>query len=752
MVRDSRKIAAILAADVVDYSRLMGADEAGTLAALAIRRAIFDRLVREFDGRVFGSVGDSLMAEFTSAVHAVECARAVQDAVASENTGIAPGKQMRLRIGVNLGDVIEGKDGVAGDAVNVAARLQAIAKPGGVLISGTVYDQVHLKVPARYVDAGTRRVKNIEEPVRTFEVLPASEGALGRIRAVVSHLASQRSVRIASMISALLAVAAVGLFWRDIPVPATGRTLGEVVQPASSAPPGSIAVLPFINMTGDPAIDYLGDGLAEELIHRLSGVPGLLVAARRSAFAYRGKDAPVGEIADALGVAWIVEGSVRRQGNVMRVNAALVERGSGANRWSNTYESSGNFFAIQDDIGKQVLTALKLVLESSPFDASAAGKPGSIAAYDLFLQGLAYLRQPRSAKTLDAAEAFFGRALAEQPDFARAQAGLCEAYVERYALERVPARVTAAEGACARAHALDSSAQEVHEAIGRLRLATGDAAEAEAAYRRALAIVPSSPDALIGLAKALAASDNPDDAERTYKQAIAVQLRYGASHVAYGTFLYSRGRNTEAIAAYEQATILMPDNPDAFSNLGVGYFLSGDFERAGRALKRALEIEPRRGGYTNYGSLQYYQGRYAQAEELFRKALEFAPEDNRLWGNLADAMRFDGKPVQAREAYRRALELADGELAINPKHAVNQALAAYYAIQLEERERARDGIAAALAEGDGDPYVHYYVALTELGLGDTQKAATHVQRAQELGYPKAMLKAAPELGDLRKTF
>ena len=336
MVRDSRKIAAILAADVVDYSRLMGADEAATLAALAVRRALFDTLVREFDGRVFGSVGDSLMAEFPSAVHAVECAQAIQGAVADENAAVTPGAQMRLRIGVNLGDVIEGPDGVAGDAVNVAARLQALAKPGGLLISGTVYDQVHLKIPARYVDAGTRRVKNIEEPVRTFEVLPAPRGPAARARAAFLHFTARRPVRIATIVAAFIAVAAVGLLWRDIPVPTTGRTLGALLQPGAGAPPGSIAVLPFINMTGDPAVDYLGDGLAEELIHRLSGVPQLRVAPRRSAFAYKGKDVDVRGIADALGVSYVVEGSIRRQGDVVRVNASLVDRATGTNRWSDS--------------------------------------------------------------------------------------------------------------------------------------------------------------------------------------------------------------------------------------------------------------------------------------------------------------------------------------------------------------------------------------------------------------------------------
>ena len=517
------------------------------------------------------------------------------------------------------------------------------------------------------------------------------------------------------------------------------------------ASPNSLAVLPFLNMTGDPANDYLGDGLADEIQHRLSRVQGLTVAARRSAFAFKGKADDVRDIADALGVAYVIEGTIRRQGERVRVIATLIDRSTGKNRWSYSYESTGDFFAIEDDIGTKVLAELGHVLGIDPESAPSQSRVGGVAAYDLYLQGLYYLRQPRSAKSLAAAEDLFRRALAENEGFARAEAGLCQAFVERFALERDPTRVAAAEEACERARLHDPDAQEVHEAIGRLRLATGDAAVAESAFRQALAIVPGSPDALIGLASALAAVGRVEDAEQAYRQAIAAQPRYGASHTAYGKFLYSRGRNKEAIAAYEQGTILMPDNPDAFSNLGVAYFLAGDFERAGRALKHALEIEPRRGGYTNYGSLQYYRGHFAEAEALFRKALEFAPADNRLWGNLADAMRFDGKPDQARDAYRRALELADGELTVNPNHAVNQALAAYYAIQLGDRERARKGIAAALPEGDGDPYVHYYVALAELGLGDKSKAVAHVRRARELGYPEAMLKAAPELGDLRNT-
>ncbi len=753
MQKDSRKIAAILAADVVEYSRLMGVDEQGTLATLRQRRAVFDELVREFGGREFGSVGDSLMAEFGSAVNAVSCALAIQERVAADNAPLPATRRMMLRIGINLGDVIEENDLVFGDAVNVAARLQALAKPGSVLISAAVWEQVHLKVKAHYVAAGLREVRNIAEPVRTFEVLPPEPaGFAGRVAAFIADLVSRRVLRAVAIGSAIGVALGLGLFWRHIPLPVAGGSLGELLDPAAGDPlPGSIAVLPFVNLTGDPANDYLGEGLAEELMHRLARIPDLRVAARTSAFAFKGKEITVQEIADALGVAYVVEGSIARQGDRVRVRAALAERATGTNRWSNSYEdNSGDMFAIEDQIGTQILTALELVLESRA--AQAQARPGSGTAYDYYLQGLSYLRRPRSARSLDAAEELFRRALAEQQGFARAQAGLCQAYVERYALERAPARVAEAEEACASARALDSDAQEVHEAVGRLRLVTGDALEAEAAYRQALALVPQSPDALMGLAQALAAGRKNTEAEQAFRDAIAAQPSYASAHNAYGTFLYTLGRAQEAVTAYERAAELTPDNPDAFNNLGIAHMLTGDFEQASRALARSLAIEPRRAGYVNSGNVEYYLGRYQSAQAMFRKAIELVPTDHRIWGNLADALRFDAQPEEARQAYRKALDLVEGELAVNPGHAINQAQMAYYAIQLGDAGRARRGIESALREGDEITYVHYYVALTELGFDDKAKALAHVRRARELGLPEVLLKAAPELGDIRTMF
>jgi class 3 adenylate cyclase/TolB-like protein/tetratricopeptide (TPR) repeat protein len=751
--RDSRKIAAILAADVVEYSRLMGADEAGTLAALKSRRAIFEELVREFHGREFGSVGDSLMAEFGSAVNAVSCALELQQRVAAANAALPQAARMQLRIGVNLGDVIEEKGSVFGDAVNVAARLQALAKPGGVLISGAVWDHVHLKVRARYVAAGKRQVKNIAEPVRTFEVLPPQgPGVAGRIAGFLPRVASWRVRRAALVVATLAAAIALGQYWREIPLPGTGRNLGAFLQPQEAeAAPNTIAVLPFVNMSGHTGDDYLGDGLAEELSNRIARIPGLQVAARTSTFAFKGKQLGVGEIAARLGVRYVIEGSVRREASFVRVNAALVEAASGTRRWTNSFESqSGDFLAIEGNIGAQLQTALETLLGTPGRTPAQLPRGGNSVAYDYFLQGRAYLRDKKGLTSLDAAEQLFQRALAEQPDFARAWAGLCEMQVERYSLLRETALVTEAEDACNRARALDSSAQEVYEAEGRLRLETGDAAGAEAAYRKALALVPQSPDVLMGLGAALADGGKTGEAEATLRRAITAQPRYAAAHSAYAIFLFRRGRAAEAIAAFERATALEPDNAIAFSNLGGLYLYTGDFDRAAPAFARSLALKPDGANYSNAGTALYYRGRYREAAEMFREATELAPSDHRFWGNYADALRFDGRDSEALLGYRHALDLADAELAINPKHAVNHAQAAYYATRLGDRNRARASIALALPAGDDDAYVHYYVALAELGLDDSASALRHAKRARDLGYPEALLRAAPELGDLRK--
>ena len=308
MLEHGRKITTILAADVVEYSRLMGVDEAGTLAALSERRVLFERLAREHDGVEFGSVGDSLMAHFPSAVNAVHCAQAIQQAVERENEPLPPDQRLTLRVGVNLGDVMEKNGLLYGDGVNIAARLQALAKPGGVIVSDAVYQQVKNKLKVRFVSLGPRRLKNIGEPVLCYELIgPAS---VRRRWPAASRLGRPR---VTYTVIVLLLLMGGGFFWYfhgkgNAPV-ATPMSATPSPTVAAAAYAKSIAVLPFADMSAAKNQEYMGDGMAEELLNLLAQVPELKVIARTSSFAFKGQNIEIDEIAKRLNVAHVLEGA-----------------------------------------------------------------------------------------------------------------------------------------------------------------------------------------------------------------------------------------------------------------------------------------------------------------------------------------------------------------------------------------------------------------------------------------------------------
>ena len=415
MSEHTRKIAAILAADVVGYSRLMGVDEASTLDALKIRRALFERLVTDFDGREFGSVGDSLMAQFASAVNAVRCAQAIQAAVAEENGSLAPDRRMQLRIGINLGDVIEEDGAPFGDGVNVAARLQSLAEPGGILISGAVHDQVRKKLPASFRFTGARHVKNIADPVPVYEVLDSDKPA-SFFRRLTRH------PRRWHVLIALVAVIAVSLladlFWyrRGSESPINGDA-----QP-------SVAVLPFVNMSSEPDNEAFADGLSEEVVNVLAGIEGLKVAGRTSSFYFKGKNEPAAVIAETLGVNHLLEGSVRWAGSKVRITAQLIKASDGFHLWSQTFDrDTKDVFAVQEEIARNVADALRV--ELLPADEAHLAKRGTsnAEAHRLYLVARGRLRE-RGLPNLRAAKALFENAIELDPSYASAYSGLADAY------------------------------------------------------------------------------------------------------------------------------------------------------------------------------------------------------------------------------------------------------------------------------------------------------------------------------------
>src|SRR6516165_4734500 len=337
----TRRLAAILAADVAGYSLLMGADEEGTLEALkAIRRELSDPKVKEHRGRIVNTTGDGLLIEFSSVVDAVRCAVEVKHALAERNVDVPPDRRIELRMGINLGDIIKDGRDIFGDGVNVAARLEALAEPGGICVSRVVRDQVRDKLAFSFEDMGEQQVKNIARPVHVYRVL--------------------------------------------IDKPASAKAL----LPLPDKP--SIAVLPFQNMTGDAEQDYFVDGVVEEIITAISRLPWLFVIARNSSFTYKGRAVDVKQVARELGVRYVLEGSVRKGGNKVRITGQLIDAASGAHIWADRFDDAlDDIFELQDQVASGVVGAIEPKLRSAEIERAIRKRTENLGAYDLYLRALA---------------------------------------------------------------------------------------------------------------------------------------------------------------------------------------------------------------------------------------------------------------------------------------------------------------------------------------------------------------------------
>jgi len=513
----------------------------------------------------------------------------------------------------------------------------------------------------------------------------------------------------------------------------------------------SIAVLPFVNMSGVPANDYLGDGLAEEITNLLTRLPDLEVASRTSSFSLRGSDQSVPEIARALGVRYILEGSIRRQGSELRITAQMIDASTDFHQWSRTYRRSAvDVFDIEEDISKSVLAALQIVLSPEELQNLSRRSTDSDNAYDAYLRGLSELRNATDAPALDDAARQFEKSLAIDPTFAQAYAGLCQANVRRYSYLRELDSVASAEASCAKAVQLDRQLPDVHLALGLLYSATGQFDAAETQYRLAIAQDADLTEAYLGLATALSQDNQPGAAEAIYQQAIRARPRYWASYDAYGSYLAAQSRPAAAVVQYRRATELMPENATAHSNLGAAYFLVGDFENAAAAFRQSVEIAPTAEGYSNTATQYYFAGRYDDAATMFEQAVALAPQDHSLWGNLADAYRFSkSKAELAPATYAKAAALARASLRVNPDNVLTRAQLAYFLAKQGRSAQARAELALAPEDEAAPVYVHYYAALAHLELGDRDAAIDALQRTVNAGYPRYLVRAAPEFDALK---
>ncbi len=451
--RVERRLAAILAADVAGYSRLMGRDETGTLSRLrAHRRELIDPKVAEHRGRIVKTTGDGILIEFPSVVEAVACAVAVQRGMAKQNVGTPEQHKVVFRVGVNLGDIIVEGDDIHGDGVNVAARLEALAEPGGICVSGIVHDQVRDKLDCAFDDLGEQTLKNIVRPVRVYRVRVAAAG-------IATTTSSVESTPVFTL--------------PDKP---------------------SIAVLPFQNMSGDPEQEYFADGMVEEIITALSRIRWLFVIARNSTFAYKGQAIDVKRVGRELGVKYVLEGSVRKAGNRVRVTAQLIESASAAHVWADRYDRAvDDIFALQDELAISVVGAIEPTLRRAEIERARRKRPESLDAYDFYLRALP-LASTAMPDDADKALPLLEQSVQLEPDYPAAHAMIAWCHEQRYLRGGLREEVRTAARQHARAAIAAGGDDALALAIGGfvIGVVEHDFTTALDAIDRSIALSPSS--------------------------------------------------------------------------------------------------------------------------------------------------------------------------------------------------------------------------------------------------------------------
>ncbi len=550
-----RKLAAILSADVVGYSRLMAQDEAATIQTLTGYREVIAMLVRQHRGRVVDSPGDNVLAEFPTALDAVRSALEIQGVLRARNVHLAPERRMEFRIGVHMGDVAVEGGRIYGDGVNIAARLEGLAEAGGICISATVHDQVRNKLDVGFADLGDQTVKNIPEQVHVYRVQPqavdADAAGPSRARALP---------RVLTAAIAVLVIAGVAL-WATWP-----RPLGIVIGLAGIAPPAepalpdkpSVAVLPFANMSGDSEQAYFSDGITEELTAKLAGHPELFVISRNSAFSYKGKAVKVEEIGRELGVRYVVEGSVRRAGDQVRITAQLIDATSGHHLWSQQYDREfSDIFAVQSEISEAILVAVGVKVNAAELARIQRRPTEDLNAYESFTKARAKAIQYTRADLAEARR-LLEHAIEIDPDYSDAIAMLGGTYSIEYVLgwSSDPALIDRAEALARRALELDPSNEGPHVTLGAVNLARGRPDRVIFHAEKAIELAPSAAGPRLVLSAGLAQSGRPVAAIESLQRAIRLDPRVSENPGLFSIlaiFYWNTGRKTEALEMWEQA-------------------------------------------------------------------------------------------------------------------------------------------------------------------------------------------------------
>lgn len=588
-----RKLTAILSADVVGYSRLMRDNEEATVRDIASHRLLVTEIIEQNRGRVIDSPGDNILAEFASVVDAVNGSIKIQEVLKNQNADIPSARRMEFRIGINIGDVIEESSSIYGDGVNIAARIEGLASGGGIAISGTVYEHIKDKLPLGFHYLGEKSVKNISEPIRVYRLL-TSPGDTGRMAGEKRPKPNKWNWRLYGTTSLIVFVGCIFLTWnlyfRSSFEPVFMKNLGLTIPDKPS-----IAVLPFTNMSGDPEQEYFSDGLTEDLITDLSKFKGLFVISRNSVFLYKEKAVKPEKIRDELGVQYMLEGSVRKAGDQVRITAQLIDTNTGGHHWAERYDRKlKDIFTLQDEITQQIVAALGVKFSQIEQERALRKNMSNLNAFDYNLRGWWYYHR-FSREDNEQARSMFKKAIKLEPEFSRAYAGLGLTYYEQYAQlwSQDPMDLDRAFELAKKAIMLDDSESAAFTLLSHVYLWRKQLDEAIVEQEKAIILNPNNAYGYADLAEALLWAGKPTDALELIKKAMRLNPHYPPNYLYILGSAYLRlERYDEAVAALKTTLIRKPDHLGGHLLLAVIYSGAGREKDANAHVEEALKVNP----------------------------------------------------------------------------------------------------------------------------------------------------------------
>jgi len=595
-----RKLAAILSADAEGYSRLMGNDEATTIHTLTTYKDAMTAQIEQNRGRVVDAPGDNLLAEFTSVVDAVQCAVEIQRKLAERNAELPEERRLVFRIGVNLGDIVEEKDRIYGDGVNIAARLESICEGGGVCISGTAFEHVENKLDLEYENLGDHEVKNIDKPVRVYRVLSYPGDAEHRNIKTKGSVQKKRRNAILAVVSVLIVALGAAAIWKyflRLPLPILEAASVEKMEfPLPDIP--SIAVLPFINMSEDPNQEYFSDGITENIITDLSKNPGLFVISRSSTFAYKGKRVKTKQVAEEFGVRYILEGSVQKGNDKVRINAQLIDAFTGHHLWAERYDRElKDIFSLQDEITQKIVVTLRVEVNEAELERIRHISTDNLTAYESTLRGWAYSRV-RKKSTNARARKMFEKAIEIDPGYADPYTGLGFTYffdwLYIWTQDQGPQALERALKLAQKSIELDDSYAPGYMLLSMVYLYKDRQHErAIAAAKQAIALDPSNAGSYGVLIDTLNAAGRAEEVIEVMEQAMRINPRYPAGYLKQlGRAHYYLGQYDRAIEILKRAINRNPNHIFTYLFLAASYVELDREEEARAAVAEVLRISP----------------------------------------------------------------------------------------------------------------------------------------------------------------